>query len=489
MRATGCRLHIVLSFINGTEHQVKLGKMETLSKAAVLTLAWFYTSLSLAAQTTISDENQLKVTVLAIGVDQSFDQSIVSLRYAESTARRFSELAGSDSSNTITSLLVGSTLNQIEVAMKAPAGSEPRDLLIVYLAGLCDDEGINLVDQKMSHRLFGQWLSEYPAKNKAVIMDRMVFGTAQPGKRSFRTGTYPLKGTNGEPIAYLIADADQLSAYEGHSIRSVNMSDIVISGLKGRADRDQNGTITWTEIISYTEMTLKYSLRPRSSGRMFLDHSEGSSQIPIHFKRRQKPGTADSLSGSLTDLAPVSSPPRSRLAPGWVLALDPNLAISQHRGFRDSEASGTFLALDLTAYRASLLGGDWTTGLEIQRHTHTLETDDANGTADYIGLSARVRARYLFSWETQDLRPQVGLGQIGTSQKLYSTRELGVIKSTALSPVLYYGIATHFFTTKSQLHGGLFFRRETLYGSYEGESQKFKASYLGLEIGYGGAAE
>lgn len=459
--------------------------MKSLFKPLTLLLgALFLSPNSKALAEEPSDSGAMSVTVIAIANDQSFDTTAATLRYAESTAKRFATVSGGLDSRTTTHLLLAPNGADVETVFSQQALA-PTDILILYVASLSDDEGIHLKNKKMLHSQLAAMIDEAVAKRKFVIMDRLMTGQAQPGKQAFRSETYHRKDSYGAPIAYLIADIDQQSSYENHSFRSTVFSDIIIHGIRGRADRDHDGKVSWRELVDYSEATLKFSPHLRGSSRQFVDHCEEDSKGQLNRfsepAREVTPQQPNSLTESSKSVVETESQ-----ADVWLRHYDPTIGILQHRGFRKSESAGVNFMLGLMLYEKAEFSGHWGLVAEMQKHSHSIQTEDSFGTVDYLALSGKLRGRYIFKWETQDLRPQIGVGQVMASQKIETDPNVGMTRSQILAPLLQFGLATHFFRPGSMLHGGLFYRNEIVYGKYDGATQNFKSTGIGLELGYGG---
>lgn len=156
-----------------------------------------------------------------------------------------------------------------------------------------------------------------------------------------------------------------------------------------------------------------------------------------------------------------------------------------HKGWRPSEQSAVRYGLSLCTWRTAFFAGSWCIPIHLTYQKHVLTLDDGTGAAEWTTISSGLRGRYVFKWGWQDLRPHALMGQARGTQRIDADPPFAAAQSAAWAPHLAVGLASHIHMPRFGLHGGPYYRQETLYTMMNGEPERFKTTVIGIELGMG----
>ena len=446
-------------------------------------LGFCATSLCAAPQTAWGDT---RLEVVAVGVNQSFDTSLITLKFPEQAAGNLVDSLVEGEEARAGRVLRSPTAEEFEKTMQSDSTT---DVLVIYWAGVADDTGFYFANRRMDHHSFGKLIAHARGRKKIVILDRYFIGHKDPRTTGFRSELLPKVDANGEPIVYLTSDADQLSAFENSMHQGLTVTNALLFALNGRADRKHDGIITWAETVSRVEQHLRFRPGPMSTGRVILDSAGRDAQIQlIHLSRdKANRGAAMALKANLDrDVAP---PAHVSVWGAAVNSFEPMIELGMHKGWRPAEQAAIRYGMSICAFRHELLAGSWCIPAAISYQSHVSEVEDATGTTKWTTLSTGVRGRYVFNWGWQDLRPQLLVGQARGEQVLAPDERYGAMASAAWAPHMAVGLSTHFYAPKWGFHFGPYYRQETLYTKSgvgnEQQLDRYKTTVLGLELSLG----
>ena len=433
---------------------------------------------------------ETRLEVVAAGVNQNFDSNFMTLKFPEQAAASLVDSLVQGEEKHAGRVLRSPTAEAFEKALRSDSAPE---VLVIYWAGVADDDGFYFANRRMDHRSFGKLIARAHGRKKIVVLDRYFIGNKDPRTTAFRADLLPVVDASGESVIYLTADADQLSAYENSMHQGLTVTNALLSALNGRADRQRDGIVTWAEVVSHVEQHLRFRPGPLSSGRVVIDSTGRDSQLEMVHLSRDKSNGGAAMALKANAERSVVHPAHVSVWGTAINSLEPSLEIGMHKGWRPAEQAAIRYGVSVCAFRRDLLAGSWCVPATVSYQSHVSEVEGATGIAKWTTLSTGVRGRYVFNWGWQDLRPQVLLGQSRGEQVLAPDERYGAMASAAWAPHLAVGLSSHFYAPKWGVHFGPYYRQETLYTKSgvgnEQQLERYKTTVLGLEVSLGELAD
>jgi Caspase domain len=223
--------------------------------AILIVLAWLLSTSS----------SQAAVRRFAVLVGNNQGASVeIPLRYAEADARKMAtvlrELGGvqpadlvvltGESGDTVRRTLI--TVNaRISEALTVP-GTEV--MLLVYYSGHGDGDALHMGTSFLNVPELSELVRGSPAKIRLLIVDSCRSGSLTRVKGGRPVPAFQIAGQEslrGEGVAVLTASAAGEDAQESDAIGGSFFTHALVSGLRGAADRNQDGVVALDEIYTY----------------------------------------------------------------------------------------------------------------------------------------------------------------------------------------------------------------------------------------------
>ncbi len=237
---------------------------------------------------------------LVVGANDG-GSSRVKLRYANTDASTFSnvlvELGGVSRDDMV--LLKEPTLAQFLAAMQILRGriANAKDggwkpELLVYFSGHSDENGLMFGAEKLSYPDFRSRIDAAPAKIRLAVVDACASGALTRIKGGSRLPAFSVdESANLSGYAFLTASSGTESAQESERIRASYFTHFLVTGLRGAADRNQDGKVTlgeayefaFQETLAQTEGSQagaqhpSYDMRLTGTGDLVLTDLRGTS--------------------------------------------------------------------------------------------------------------------------------------------------------------------------------------------------------------------
>jgi Caspase domain len=196
----------------------------------------------------------------------------VTLSYAETDARKvydvLSALGGFKPENMV--LLQGrggAELQRVLISMNARIRAESsggRDsILFVYYSGHADAEAIHPGNEALELGLLQRLVQGSSADFRVLVLDACRSGSLTRVKGAERTAPFPVvldAELSGEGLALLTSSASDEDAQESDALRGSFFTHYFVSGLRGAADRNRDGSVSVEEAYGYAYLhTLRAS--------------------------------------------------------------------------------------------------------------------------------------------------------------------------------------------------------------------------------------
>ncbi len=198
--------------------------------------------------------------------ENSGDRSEVTLRYAESDARRLAEVlrtvGGFYPENILLlSRISGDDFRRAVIGLNARLRQEAgQAMLLVFYSGHADADALHLGDTRLGLSELRDLIAGSPAAARILVVDSCRSGSLTRVK-----GGRPIPGFQirldappaAQGLAILTSSAAGEDAQESDQLRASIFTHHLLSALLGAADRDGNGRVTLDEAFSYAaERTL-----------------------------------------------------------------------------------------------------------------------------------------------------------------------------------------------------------------------------------------
>ncbi len=216
------------------------------------------------------------------------------LRFAENDARKvqavLQQLGGFRPENTV--LLQGGTVGEVQrvlISLNARIRSEnsaARDaMLVVYYSGHADARGLHLGREILDLDLLTRLVQGSAAAFRMLVVDACRSGTLTRVKGAQPIAPFPINERDelpGEGVAFLTSSAADEDAQESEELQGSFFTHYFVSGLRGAADKNRNGTVSVEEVYDYAYF---HTLEASSRTAFGLQHPT------FHFDLKGKGGT------------------------------------------------------------------------------------------------------------------------------------------------------------------------------------------------------
>lgn len=240
---------------------------------------------------------QASVYVISIGSNQSFDARTKKLNYAARDASEFAktmrEVGAIPKSSIITA--IDTKLEDFEASLDAISKQFAKDpdisvsKFVFFFSGHSDERGLHFRNGFFSKNALEQYLSKLKVRTKVVILDSCFSGLmSAKGVRESKTFELPRLNFD-EPTGsiFLTATTSQDFAFESRKLKGGLFSRSVIDGLNGKADTNNDGVVTATELYEYafreTQFTSRLLPAPTMQTPEFVANLKGHGAIALAF--------------------------------------------------------------------------------------------------------------------------------------------------------------------------------------------------------------
>jgi hypothetical protein len=237
---------------------------------------------------------------LVVGVNDG-GASRIRLRYAATDAVTFSEvlteLGGVAKGDLLllrdpsrTSFLDAMETLRVRIAEASARGM--RAELLVYFSGHSDETGLIFGKERLAYGEFRTRIDAAPARIRLAVVDACASGALTRLKGGSRLPAFSVdQSSNLSGYAFLTSSSGAESAQESDRIRASFFTHYLVTGLRGGADRNQDGKVTlgeayefaFQETLSQTEGTQagaqhpSYDMRLTGTGDLVLTDLRGTS--------------------------------------------------------------------------------------------------------------------------------------------------------------------------------------------------------------------
>jgi hypothetical protein len=232
-------------------------------------MAWLLiVAASLLAPMARADVTRYAVIV---GNDAGADGE-VALRYAETDARKvFDVLRALGDFRPENMVLLqgrsGGELARVLISMNARIRTESSTgqdaVLFVYYSGHADAEALHLGTDALELGLLQRLVQGSSADFRILVLDACRSGSLTRVKGARKTDPFPIlldAELAGEGLALLTSSASDEDAQESDALRGSFFTHYFVSGLRGAADRNADGSVSLEEVYAYAYLhTLRAS--------------------------------------------------------------------------------------------------------------------------------------------------------------------------------------------------------------------------------------
>jgi len=196
----------------------------------------------------------------------------VTLRYAETDAQKvFEVLRGLGDFLPENMVLLqgrgGSELQRVLISMnariRADSSAGREAVLFVYYSGHADTSALHTGSDPLELSLLQRLVEGSPAAFRILVLDACRSGSLTRVKGAQRTEPFPLvldPGPSGEGLALLTSSTVDEDAQESDALRGSFFTHYLVSGLRGAADRNGDGSVSLEEVYGYAyQHTLRAS--------------------------------------------------------------------------------------------------------------------------------------------------------------------------------------------------------------------------------------
>jgi Caspase domain len=161
----------------------------------------------------------------------------------------------------------GAELQRVLISMNARIRAESsggRDsILFVYYSGHADAEALHPGTETLELGLLQRLVQGSSADFRVLVLDACRSGSLTRVKGAQRTAPFPVvldAELSGEGLALLTSSASDEDAQESDALRGSFFTHYFVSGLRGAADRNQDGSVSLEEAYGYAYLhTLRAS--------------------------------------------------------------------------------------------------------------------------------------------------------------------------------------------------------------------------------------
>lgn len=224
------------------------------------------------------------------------------LEYAEADAEKVFEVLGAlgDFRRENMLLLQGrgaGELSRALISMNARIRAESsagRDaVLFVYYSGHGDKEALHLGPEALEVGMLQRLVQGSAADFRVLVLDACRSGALTRPKGGRRTAPFPIvleAELSFEGFAVLTSSAADEDAQESDALRGSFFTHYLVSGLRGAADRDGDGTVSVEEAYAHA---YQHTLRASSQSLLGMQHPtfrfdlEGRGAVPLSWYGRR----------------------------------------------------------------------------------------------------------------------------------------------------------------------------------------------------------
>ena len=183
-------------------------------------------------------------------------------------------------------------METLRARIGAASGQGARPELLVYFSGHSDETGLIFGKEKLAYTDFRARIDAAPAKIRLAVVDACASGALTRLKGGSRLPAFSVdQSSNLSGYAFLTSSSGAESAQESDRIRASYFTHFLLTGLRGGADRNQDGKVTlgeayefaFQETLSQTEGTQagaqhpSYDMRLTGTGDLVLTDLRGTS--------------------------------------------------------------------------------------------------------------------------------------------------------------------------------------------------------------------
>lgn len=232
------------------------------------------------------------------------------LRFAEADARKvfavLKELGRFRAENAI--LLEGrgaAEVQRVLISVNARIRAETHPgqdaVLFVYYSGHADAEALHLGDEPLELSLLQRLVQGSSASFRLLVLDACRSGalTRVKGGHAVPAFAVTLQAPlDSEGIAFLTSSAEDEDAQESDALKGSFFTHYLVSGLRGAADRNQNGDVSLEEVYTYA---YQHTLRASSQTLYGMQHPtfrldlKGRGAVPLTWLSQRGQGASVSL--------------------------------------------------------------------------------------------------------------------------------------------------------------------------------------------------
>lgn len=246
------------------------------------------------------DQPAFRRFALVVGADDG-GASRVKLRYAGTDAAAFAdvlaELGGVAREDlevlkqpTRKEFLSAMEILRDRIGTAAAQGARPE--LLVYFSGHSDETGLMFGPDRLGYSEFRKRIDSVPARIRIAIVDACASGALTRLKGGRRLPAFSVdRSSDLRGYAFLTSSSGSEAAQESDRIRASYFTHFLVTGLRGAADRNQDGKVTlgeayefaFQETLSQTEGTQAgaqhpgYDMRLTGTGDLVLTDLRGTS--------------------------------------------------------------------------------------------------------------------------------------------------------------------------------------------------------------------
>lgn len=259
-------------------------------------------------QARLSSARRPSVHALVVGI-QEFSNSRLNLEYAVADAKLFADVISNRTQGLFQSTHVRLLTSRAETTRDALAAAlkeiqekiQPEDMFIFYVAshGTVDDGEYFLItsnvgsistarlrQEAVSQARLREWLGNIPATKKLIVLDTCNSGqmvdAMQPGVKARalnddRAAKMLSRSVGSTVLSAATSQQEALEGYQGHGL----FTWVLAEGLRGKADKDNDGFVKTTEIADYVDEVVPELAEQVFKYRQYPVTSPTGQQFPL----------------------------------------------------------------------------------------------------------------------------------------------------------------------------------------------------------------
>jgi hypothetical protein len=218
------------------------------------------TALALASSSASARDDKTRRLALIIANNHG-DEERIDLRWAHSDARAFSdvlvELGGTSAADVRTLFepgpdIVRAALAELATRVGALRASGVSTHLIVYYSGHSNEAGLLLGAEMLPYDVLRADVDAVPADVRVVVLDSCASGALVRDKGGTRVPAFLVDdATSVTGTAFLMSSSADEAAQESERIRGSFFTHALVTGLRGAADAEGDGTVSLTEAYRF----------------------------------------------------------------------------------------------------------------------------------------------------------------------------------------------------------------------------------------------